>query len=251
MSGQPGHGSSVPLVAGPHGRLFATPPAWAERGACCQVDPEIFYAPEGEKPGVRKAQREEQAKAVCRVCLVRAECLTWAVDTRERHGVWGGLTEDERDALIHTTATPHTPPHPLEPPMTHPTPTAGPAAALHLCWCGKTYLAGSSETMRHIIRYGHRPEPPKTAAPIDATGILAPAGRAGLHAQCALDGQPGGVLVAPGITAPCGCHCHRGETGNLSSSCRRNAHAKCGGTYNDEHKRRPCCCRCHARRAGA
>ena len=36
------------------------------------------------------------AKAVCRACPARVQCLDWAVETNERAGVWGGATPDER-----------------------------------------------------------------------------------------------------------------------------------------------------------
>jgi WhiB family redox-sensing transcriptional regulator len=42
----------------------------------------------------------EEAKAICRHCPVRAECLRWAMDdSRQVTGVWGGLREDERQTL--------------------------------------------------------------------------------------------------------------------------------------------------------
>jgi hypothetical protein len=41
-------------------------------------------------------QRVAKAKAVCRSCPVRAECLQWALDIGLEHGVAGGLTERER-----------------------------------------------------------------------------------------------------------------------------------------------------------
>ncbi len=40
-----------------------------------------------------------RAKAVCRACPVRRECLDWAVEANERAGVWGGTTPDERAQL--------------------------------------------------------------------------------------------------------------------------------------------------------
>lgn len=55
-----------------------------EFGACVSVDPRVFE--EG---------REEEAKAVCRRCPVRAECLAVGLRSGGR-GVWGGLTEGER-----------------------------------------------------------------------------------------------------------------------------------------------------------
>ncbi|MFN2505558.1 MAG: WhiB family transcriptional regulator [Acidimicrobiales bacterium] len=39
------------------------------------------------------------AKAICRRCPVRRMCLETALRNRERHGVWGGLTEQERRRL--------------------------------------------------------------------------------------------------------------------------------------------------------
>jgi WhiB family redox-sensing transcriptional regulator len=44
------------------------------------------------------AQRE--ARAVCLACAVRIECLADALDSRADFGVWGGMTERERRALL-------------------------------------------------------------------------------------------------------------------------------------------------------
>lgn len=63
-----------------------------EEAACRNEDLEMFFA-------VGDGQ-EERAKAVCRGCPVRWECLTYALETRQRHGVWGGLTAEERVLLI-------------------------------------------------------------------------------------------------------------------------------------------------------
>lgn len=63
-----------------------------EEAACRDEDLDMFFA-------VGDGQ-EEQAKAVCRRCPVRWECLTYALETRQRHGVWGGLTAEERVLLI-------------------------------------------------------------------------------------------------------------------------------------------------------
>jgi WhiB family redox-sensing transcriptional regulator len=41
----------------------------------------------------------EEAKAVCRRCPVVDTCLTWALESGQDAGVWGGLSEDERRAL--------------------------------------------------------------------------------------------------------------------------------------------------------
>lgn len=62
--------------------------------ACRGEDPSLFVGPDGEGRSDRE-YREAQAKSICAQCEVRSECLIWAIDNRE-HGVWGGLTEDER-----------------------------------------------------------------------------------------------------------------------------------------------------------
>ncbi|MEU6625095.1 WhiB family transcriptional regulator [Streptomyces litmocidini] len=43
---------------------------------------------------------QNRAKALCTGCPVRAECLAHALDGRIEHGVWGGMTERERRALL-------------------------------------------------------------------------------------------------------------------------------------------------------
>jgi WhiB family redox-sensing transcriptional regulator len=39
---------------------------------------------------------------ICAMCAVSRQCLEFAIDTHEQHGVWGGLTEHERRALSTT-----------------------------------------------------------------------------------------------------------------------------------------------------
>lgn len=46
------------------------------------------------------AEQIEDARAACRRCPVQQACLQWAVATRERSGIWGGATPDERDAVV-------------------------------------------------------------------------------------------------------------------------------------------------------
>ncbi|MBC9729900.1 WhiB family transcriptional regulator [Streptomyces sp. TRM68367] len=66
---------------------------WSADAACKGWDTELFYAPVTD-PDTR------QAKAICRGCPVLAECLADAMARAEPYGVWGGVDEDERGALI-------------------------------------------------------------------------------------------------------------------------------------------------------
>lgn len=66
---------------------------WTARAACGvgKVAPDALFV-EG------KAQRD--ARSVCAGCPVRLECLADALDHRADFGVWGGMTERERRALL-------------------------------------------------------------------------------------------------------------------------------------------------------
>jgi WhiB family redox-sensing transcriptional regulator len=61
-------------------------------GACHGEDPELFFpaAPAGTRP------QTDAAKEVCGRCLVRGECLAYALVTCQPDGIWGGTTQDER-----------------------------------------------------------------------------------------------------------------------------------------------------------
>ena len=64
---------------------------WAMRGSCSQVNPDDLFVQGAE---------QNRAKAVCMGCVVRTECLADALDNRTEFGVWGGMTERERRALL-------------------------------------------------------------------------------------------------------------------------------------------------------
>jgi WhiB family transcriptional regulator, redox-sensing transcriptional regulator len=70
---------------------------WQYQGACRQVDPSVFFHPEGER-GPARRRRDDAAKAVCASCPVMTQCRQHALTVREPYGVWGGMTEDEREA---------------------------------------------------------------------------------------------------------------------------------------------------------
>ena len=66
---------------------------WIERGACLEQDPDLFFPVGTTGPAIEQIAR---AKSVCGRCIVRSECLAWALDTSQDAGVWGGLDEEER-----------------------------------------------------------------------------------------------------------------------------------------------------------
>ena len=91
-----------PAARPPAGQFAKGQPAttgeadWRELSACRQEDPELFFPVVPAGPGLAQI---EQAKAVCARCKVRAECLRFAMETVQDHGVWGGTSEEERRAL--------------------------------------------------------------------------------------------------------------------------------------------------------
>lgn len=73
--------------------------AWQMQGACRGVDSSVFFPPDGER-GRARAQREETAKQWCRNCPVLTECRTHALAAAEPYGIWGGMSEAERYAVL-------------------------------------------------------------------------------------------------------------------------------------------------------
>ena len=81
-----------------------------ESGSCRESDPNLWHADAETYGSVTAATvATRQAKAICRtVCPVREECLEMALLTKDRWGVYGGLTRHERDALRAAQVTPTT-----------------------------------------------------------------------------------------------------------------------------------------------
>ncbi len=69
---------------------------WRSRAACLRLDTDLFF-PRDETEW--DEQQVEDAKAVCRTCAVQSVCLEFALATRQKLGIWGGLTDDERRSL--------------------------------------------------------------------------------------------------------------------------------------------------------
>ena len=65
--------------------------AWSAHGSCASFDPELFFP----EPGADTSA----ARAICRTCPVRRMCLDHAIETRQKFGIWGGMTENQRRRL--------------------------------------------------------------------------------------------------------------------------------------------------------
>lgn len=64
---------------------------WHRRAACLDRTDVNFFPSKGEDP--------RPARAVCATCDVQPDCLQSALDRREVHGIWGGMSERERRRL--------------------------------------------------------------------------------------------------------------------------------------------------------
>ena len=64
---------------------------WAAQAACRTTDPDTLFV---------QGAAQYRVKAICLGCTVRTECLADALDNNVEFGVWGGMTERERRALL-------------------------------------------------------------------------------------------------------------------------------------------------------
>ena len=65
--------------------------SWQDQANCLGVDPDLFFPERGAST--------REAKEVCRGCVVREECLEYALSNGEKFGIWGGMSERERRRL--------------------------------------------------------------------------------------------------------------------------------------------------------
>jgi len=76
--------------------VVATRRHWRSTAACQFADPEIFFPVSSSGLAL---EQEAEAKEICARCQVQQECLAFALRTRQVHGVWGGMSEQERRLL--------------------------------------------------------------------------------------------------------------------------------------------------------
>jgi WhiB family redox-sensing transcriptional regulator len=68
-------------------------PPWQRDALCREYAGRVNWFP-------GRGESTEDAKAVCRRCLVRPECLLDALEHDEPNGVWGGLSAQERREVL-------------------------------------------------------------------------------------------------------------------------------------------------------
>jgi WhiB family redox-sensing transcriptional regulator len=62
--------------------------SWQDFANCRGADPDLFFPERGAST--------RSAKAICRECQVREECLEFAIVSSEKFGIWGMMSERER-----------------------------------------------------------------------------------------------------------------------------------------------------------
>jgi len=75
-------------------------PDWQQRAACRGPQSRFFHPPANYEYKADKLDRHRQAKAICASCPVIQDCLLFALQNKEKRGIWGGATEDERQAML-------------------------------------------------------------------------------------------------------------------------------------------------------
>ena len=66
---------------------------WQDFANCLGVDPDLFFPERGAST--------REAKEVCRGCVVRGDCLEYALQNSEKFGIWGGMS-----CLLYTSPSP-------------------------------------------------------------------------------------------------------------------------------------------------
>ncbi len=64
---------------------------WADAASCRDLGPDELFV---------RGAAQNRAKQICGHCPVKTECLAEALDNDLEWGVWGGMTERERRALL-------------------------------------------------------------------------------------------------------------------------------------------------------
>ncbi|MGW7495402.1 WhiB family transcriptional regulator [Streptomyces luteogriseus] len=63
---------------------------WRQRAACIGIDPRAFFP-----IGHHARAQVNAARRICAACPVRQQCAAFAIETGERNGIWGGMTQQQ------------------------------------------------------------------------------------------------------------------------------------------------------------
>jgi WhiB family transcriptional regulator, redox-sensing transcriptional regulator len=80
----------VPVDSAPRA-VVADDRAWVSKGLCKETDPDALFV---------RGAAQRKAAAICRHCPVMQECAAEALDNKVEYGIWGGMTERRRRALL-------------------------------------------------------------------------------------------------------------------------------------------------------
>ena len=83
----------MPIRPDPHFKQVIEPAdhEWQNNANCLGLDPVLFFPNRGDST--------REARAVCAGCVVRQECLEYALANKLAHGIWGGHSERERKRM--------------------------------------------------------------------------------------------------------------------------------------------------------
>lgn len=82
--------SLVPADSAP-GTVEADDRAWVMKALCRETDPDEMFV---------RGAAQRKAAVICRHCPVLRECAAEALDNKLEFGIWGGMTERQRRALL-------------------------------------------------------------------------------------------------------------------------------------------------------
>lgn len=70
-------------------------PDWSQAACFRAKDPDIFFDDDAEQRDLTTPQ----VHAYCSRCPILQACLNWALDSNQKHGMWGDTTPRARDKL--------------------------------------------------------------------------------------------------------------------------------------------------------
>jgi WhiB family redox-sensing transcriptional regulator len=65
-------------------------PDWMQNGACVTIGGDMWFP---------ESTPHKAAFQICNTCPVQPLCLDYAITTNQRHGIWGGTTEADRERM--------------------------------------------------------------------------------------------------------------------------------------------------------